>query len=116
MAWAGYPKMLRMTRRAEFDEAFKSAFVAKDPVLALHARPNGLGRPRLGIVVGRRVKTSPSRNRIKRLVREAFRLNRERLADAWDYLVVPRKTENPTLPEIAASLVKLASKATAPRP
>ena len=114
MPWHGYPKMLRMTRRSEFDAAFESPVKAKDPVLQLHARLNGLGRPRLGIVVGRKVRTAPARNRIKRLIREAFRLNREKLASGWDYLFLPRKTEKLTLAEVAASVVKLAQKAVPP--
>lgn len=106
-----FPKLLRLTRRDEFDAAFAAAHKAKDGILQLHARPNGLGLPRLGIVVGRHVKSKPDRNRIKRLLREAFRLNREQLTPGWDYLFIPRKTRDLTLAEVAASLVKLALKA-----
>jgi ribonuclease P protein component len=106
-----FPKLLRLTRRDEFDAAFAAAHKAKDGVLQLHARPNGLGLPRLGIVVGRHVKSKPDRNRIKRLLREAFRLNREQLTPGWDYLFLPRKTKDLTLAEVTASLVKLARKA-----
>ncbi|KAF0245784.1 MAG: ribonuclease P protein [Planctomycetota bacterium] len=109
-----FPKLLRLTRRDEFDQAFASAHKARDPVLQLHARPNGLGLPRLGIVVGRHVKAKPARNRIKRLLREAFRLHREELTPGWDYLFLPRKTAKLTLAEVAASLVKLARKAAPP--
>lgn len=48
---------------------------------AVFARPNGLGEARLGIVAGR--KAAPlavDRNRVRRLVREAFRALRPRLA------------------------------------
>ena len=106
-----FPKLLRLTRRDEFDQAFASAHKAKDGVLQLHARPNGLGLPRLGIVVGRHVKAKPDRNRIKRLLREAFRVHREELTPGWDYLFLPRKTTKLTLAEVTASLVKLALKA-----
>ncbi len=106
-----YPKLLRLTRRDEFDQAFASAHKARDGVLQLHARPNGLGLPRLGIVVGKHVRAKPIRNRIKRLLRESFRLHREELTPGWDYLFLPRKTINLTLAEVAASVVKLARKA-----
>src|SRR5687767_6874193 len=109
MSWAGYPKLLRLTRRAEFDAVFDAQRSAKDGTLVVHARLNGLGRPRLGIVIGKRVRSSPARNRLKRLYREAFRLNRELLASGWDFVLVPRKTSGLTLAEATASLVKLAA-------
>lgn len=110
----GFPKLLRLTRRDEFDAAFAAAHKARDAVLQLHARPNGLGVPRLGIVVGRHVKSKPVRNRLKRLLRESFRLNREQLAPGWDYLFLPRKTTGLTLAEVTASLLRLAGKAVPP--
>lgn len=109
-----FPKLLRLTRRDEFDAAFASAHKAKDGILQLHARPNGLGFPRLGIVVGRHVKAKPDRNRIKRLLRESFRLHREELTPGWDYLFLPRKTTDLTIAEVTASLIKLAKKAAPP--
>jgi ribonuclease P protein component len=42
------------------------------------ATPNALGSPRLGLAISRKVaRTAVARNRIKRLVRESFRHNRE---------------------------------------
>jgi ribonuclease P protein component len=47
----------------------------------LFAKPNGLGQARIGIIVSRRVaRRAVDRNRAKRLVREAFRRARHRLA------------------------------------
>jgi ribonuclease P protein component len=46
--------------------------------------------PRLGIVVGRHVGNAVARNRIKRLAREVFRLNKHRLQRGCDIVVTPK--------------------------
>lgn len=70
----GFPRDARLTRRAEFDRVFAEATGSKDTYLTVLARPNGLGRPRLGMVVSNRNAGGVvARNRIKRAVRESFR-------------------------------------------
>ncbi|WP_298185589.1 ribonuclease P protein component [uncultured Pseudomonas sp.] len=57
----------------------------------LLARNNELDHPRLGLVIGKKsVKLSVERNRLKRQIRESFRLNQESLV-GWDIVVVARK-------------------------
>ena len=69
--------------------------------LLLLARNNELDHPRLGLVIGKKsVKLSVQRNRLKRLMRESFRLHQEILV-GWDIVIVARKglgdVENPEL-------------------
>jgi len=75
---------------------FKAVFDAPDSrasgrdVLLL-ARKNGLAQPRLGLVIGKKsVKLAVQRNRLKRLIRTAFRLNQSALA-GLDIVVLARK-------------------------
>jgi len=57
----------------------------------LLARDNQLDHPRLGLVIGKKsVKLAVERNRIKRQIRESFRLNQDNLT-GWDIVVVARK-------------------------
>jgi len=57
----------------------------------LLARDNQLDHPRLGLVIGKKsVKLSVERNRLKRQIRESFRLNQDNLV-GWDIVVVARK-------------------------
>jgi len=58
--------------------------------LAAYSLPNDLGHPRLGISISRRVGTAPVRNRIKRLLREAFRLHPHGLPRGYDLVIVVR--------------------------
>jgi ribonuclease P protein component len=46
--------------------------------------------PRLGITVGRKVGSAVRRNRVKRRVREFFRIHREELQPAHDLVVIAR--------------------------
>ncbi len=53
--------------------------------------PSAASRSRLGVTVSRRVGRAVQRNRIKRVVREFFRLNRHRLGGCWDLHVIARR-------------------------
>jgi ribonuclease P protein component len=48
-------------------------------------------RCRIGITISKRVGNAPTRNRIKRLVREYFRLERQMFKGNWDIIVVAKK-------------------------
>ncbi|QJQ13681.1 ribonuclease P protein component [Pseudomonas putida] len=69
--------------------------------LLILARENGLDHPRLGLVIGKKsVKLAVQRNRLKRLMRDSFRLNQQ-LLGGLDIVIVARKglgeIENPEL-------------------
>lgn len=56
----------------------------------MELRPNKLGHSRLGITVTRRHGKAVVRNYFKRIVREAYRLNRHQLIDGYDIHIKPR--------------------------
>ena len=53
-------------------------------------RPGEAPQSRLGITVTKKVAKAPGRNRIKRIVREAFRTQRHALIGCWDLNVVAK--------------------------
>lgn len=55
--------------------------------LVIFAKPNGLASARLGLSVGRRVGMAVTRARIKRLLRESFRLERAGLPGGLDLVI-----------------------------
>ncbi len=84
--------------------------IARGPI-KLYAAPNEGSKPRLGISIGRRVGTAPRRNRIKRLLREAFRLMQHDWPSAYDLVIVVRPHEPLPLAEyqraLSGAMVKL---------
>ncbi len=64
----------RVRSRGDFEAVYAARTSKRIGPLLVHARPNGLAHSRLGLAVPRRVGSAPRRNRIRRRIREAFRL------------------------------------------
>lgn len=103
-----FPQTHRMKTPAEFDRCYKRKRSASDDVLIVYACENGLGHPRLGCSVSRKVGGAVVRNRYKRLFREAFRLSQHDLPAGVDFILIPRPGVEPTLDAVRGSLLKLA--------
>lgn len=58
--------------------------------LVLYARANRSNTNRVGITVGKKLGHAVVRNRVRRRLREVYRLNEERFAPGWDIVVVAR--------------------------
>lgn len=80
---------IRLSR--DFDRAFGLKKSVSDAHLIVYPSRNGLAHTRLGIVVSKkRIRSAVARNRIKRLIREAFRLSKQQLPPGLDLVVLPR--------------------------
>ena len=92
----------RLLKPRHFKAVFDSpSGKAPGKSVLLLARANDLGHPRLGLVIGKKsVKLAVERNRLKRVIRDSFRLNQE-LLGGLDIVVVARKglgdLQNPEL-------------------
>jgi ribonuclease P protein component len=103
-----FPSHLRLRRRSEFQRVMDQGKHAGDQRLRIWALPNNLGHPRLGLVVGRQHGNALRRHRIKRILREAFRLSREDLPSGLDFACAPRAGATIELQEAIESLAALA--------
>jgi ribonuclease P protein component len=101
-------------RTADFRTAYDQGIRVSGPLFAAFCvarTETERSSARLGLTVSRAVGTAVVRNRIKRRLREAFRLRRAGLAAKWDIVLnVRRAAALATYAELERALVKVIEK------
>ena len=111
MTGATYPRQLRLLSAPQYKGVFDhpSCRVSTPQLVGLGLL-NGLSHPRLGLVVSKKsCRLANQRNRLKRLLRESFRLHQQQLA-GLDIVVLTRHgladLDNVAITELATNLWK----------
>jgi ribonuclease P protein component len=104
----GFPKEVHLRKASEFKAVFNQSrrFAARNFVV--YCCHNDLANPRLGISISKKnVRHATDRNRIKRLIRETFRLCQTPLANLDMVVVAYRGSDNLTNADLQRNLNEL---------
>ena len=86
-----FKKSARILKRTEFVKLSKNGQKLKNEHFIAAVGPGGSETTRLGITVTKKIGCAVIRNRIKRFIREYFRLNRHNLKGPWDINIIAKK-------------------------
>ena len=104
--------MESLRKNEDFRTCYKSGKSYANRYLALYVLPNGQEENRIGISVSKKVGNSVVRHRVKRLIRESYRLHEAEFDSGSDIVVVGRRSaDGASYKEIERALLSLLKKA-----
>lgn len=110
-----FPREARLLKASEFRAVFRTGRRARAGLLHARLRPNGKPRARLGLAVSRKAaRNAVVRNRVRRQLRESFRVNQHRLAGLDVVVSLSRASAGgtidlrPRLPRLWSEVVRAA--------
>ena len=105
----GLSRRQRLTRSSLFEEAYDQGRKEISRTMVMYLRSGEGASLRLGVVTSRKVGKAPHRNRVRRLMREAWRLHRHRFSGQVDVVLIARAAAaRARFAEIESDLLKLA--------
>ena len=103
----------RIKERPEFQRTFREGKRLYSALYILYYRANGLKQARIGVITSKRnVRKAVWRNRIKRVIRETFRLRQSKLKPVDIVVVAQKKASNANKEELKQCLEQLLIKLT----
>jgi ribonuclease P protein component len=83
-------KRTRLTDSPEFERVYRQGAACRGRLFSVHAFPNELGTPRLGLSVSRKVGNAVTRSAVRRRLREVFHSTLSEIPGNWDLVVSAR--------------------------
>ncbi|WP_425059450.1 ribonuclease P protein component [Sporomusa carbonis] len=106
------PKCGRLCQNKSFQAVYRSGRSYANKYLVIYVLPNQSACRRVGFAAGKRLGTAVVRNRLKRLMRETYRLHQAELINGVDLVLVGRQPLiNAGLERVRKAFLELAAKA-----
>ncbi|QCX33591.1 ribonuclease P protein component [Caloramator sp. E03] len=81
----------KVRKNAHFRYIYRKGKAINNDLLVLYIVKNGKNINRVGISVSKKIGKSVVRNRVKRLIRECFRKNKDSIKKGYDFIFIARK-------------------------
>ncbi|SHJ84848.1 ribonuclease P protein component [Hathewaya proteolytica DSM 3090] len=87
-------KKFKIRKNSDFRIIYRKGKSLSNKFLVLYVKKNNLGYNRIGISVSKKVGKSVVRSRVKRLIRESYRLNEFNFKKGFDFVIIARVASN----------------------
>ena len=84
-------KRFRLRKNMEFKKVYTGGKNFWNRNLVLYIKKNNLEEPRLGITITKKVGNAVVRNKIRRRIKEIYRLNLHKIKGGYDLIIIPKK-------------------------
>lgn len=96
-----------LKKNYEFRRLYSKGKSAASPLLVVYCRRNGRDSNRLGLTVGTKLGKAVQRNRVRRRLREIYRLNEDKLRRGFDIVIVARaRSREASFDELRAAYLR----------
>ena len=103
--------LLTLKKNHEFQRLYRRGTSAVGGCMVIYCRKNRLRRNRIGLTASTKLGNAVKRNRVRRRLREVYRLNADKLRPGWDLILVARsRTLYAPWPELNATFFRLCKK------
>lgn len=100
-----------LRKNSEFGRVYKKGRSKANYTVVLYVMKNDINRNRLGISVSKKVGNSVVRHRVKRLIKEAYRLNEDKYECGYDIVFIARvSSKDRNFSEIEKSILHISGK------